>query len=240
MSRTLRIAVDAMGGDKAPEMVIRGADVALERDPDLAFILVGDEALIRPLLAKTRRLKTSDPEIIHTDKSVGAAEKPSVALRTGRGSSMRLAIDLVGNQKADCVVSAGNTGALMAMSKFVFRTVPGIDRPAIAGFFPTLRGESAMLDLGANAIGARHGAMLAEALAASNVTSLNLAWNELRGAGSKPIIEFLCEWWPWLRQRPRMLRTVSLTLPAVAPASQCCPSASSNRWTCHSMVSGTA
>ncbi len=150
MSRTLKIAVDAMGGDRAPDMVIRGADAALERDPDLTFILVGDEARIRPLVAKTRYLKKSDPEIIHTDKAVGAAEKPSVALRTGRGSSMRMAIDLVGAKKADCVVSAGNTGALMAMAKFVFRTVPGIDRPAIAGLFPTLRGESAMLDLGAN------------------------------------------------------------------------------------------
>ncbi|HEY9566786.1 MAG TPA: phosphate acyltransferase PlsX, partial [Thalassobaculum sp.] len=77
-------------------------------------------------------------------------EKPSAALRAGRGSSMRLAIDLVGTGEADCVVSAGNTGALMAMAKFVLRPVRGIDRPAIAGMFPTLRGESAMLDLGAN------------------------------------------------------------------------------------------
>ena len=150
MSRTLTIALDAMGGDKAPDMVIRGADVALEWDPQLTFILVGDEKLIRPLVARTRRLKKLDPVIIHTDKAVGSAEKPSVALRTGRGSSMRLAIDAVGDGRADCVVSAGNTGALMAMAKFVLRTVPGIDRPAIAGFFPTLRGESAMLDLGAN------------------------------------------------------------------------------------------
>lgn len=150
MSRSLTIAVDAMGGDRAPDMVIRGAEVALERDPNLNFILVGDELPIRALLAKTRRLKTRDPQIVHTDKSVGASEKPSVALRSGRGSSMRLAIDLVGDKKADCIVSAGNTGALMAMSKFVLRMVPGIDRPAIAGIFPTLRGESAMLDLGAN------------------------------------------------------------------------------------------
>ncbi len=150
MSKGLTIALDAMGGDKAPEMVIRGADIALERDPDLTFILVGDEERIRPLLRKTKRLKARDPQIVHTAKMVSAADKPSVALRQGRGSSMRLAINLVGDGSADCVVSAGNTGALMAMAKFVLRAIPGIDRPAIAGFFPTRRGESAMLDLGAN------------------------------------------------------------------------------------------
>lgn len=150
MTRTLTIALDAMGGDRAPEVVIRGADIALERDPNLVFILVGDEARIRPLLTKSKRLKQNDVEIVHTDVAVGSAEKPSVALRTGRGSSMRLAINLVGEGRADCVVSAGNTGALMAMAKFVLRTVPGIDRPAIASLFPTLRGESVMLDLGAN------------------------------------------------------------------------------------------
>lgn len=150
MSHALRIAVDAMGGDRAPDMVIQGAEVALERDPHLQFIMVGDEARIQPLLQRTRRLKKGSPQIVHTEKAIGAADKPSAALRTGRGSSMRLAIDLVGDGKADCVVSAGNTGALMAMAKFVLRPVPGIDRPAIAGVFPTLRGESAMLDLGAN------------------------------------------------------------------------------------------
>ncbi len=139
-----------MGGDKAPDMVIRGADVALERDPHLDFVLVGDEKRIGTLVEKTRRLKKRNPVIIHTDKAIGAADKPSVALRTGRGSSMRMAIDAVAEGRADCVVSAGNTGALMAMAKFVLRPVPGIDRPAIAGVFPTLRGESAMLDLGAN------------------------------------------------------------------------------------------
>lgn len=139
-----------MGGDKAPNMVVFGADIALERAPDLNIILVGDEALIRPLVAKTKRLKARDPLIVHTDKVVGNADKPSVALRQGRGSSMRMAIDLVGDGRADGVVSAGNTGALMAMAKLVLRPMPGIDRPAIAGFFPTRRGESAMLDLGAN------------------------------------------------------------------------------------------
>ncbi len=152
MSDGLTIALDAMGGDKAPDMVVRGADIALERSPELKFILVGDEARIRPLIASTRRLKTRAPEVVHTDKVVAAEDKASVALRQGKGTSVRVAIDLVGKGKAHCVVSAGNTGALMAMAKLVLRPMPGIDRPAIAGFFPTRRGESAMLDLGANVV----------------------------------------------------------------------------------------
>lgn len=152
MSDGLTIALDAMGGDQAPDMVVRGADIALERSPELKFIFVGDETRIAPLVAKTKRLKNQSPEIVHTDKVISAEEKPSVALRKGKGSSMRLAIDLVSEGRADCVVSAGNTGALMAMSKLVLRPIRGIDRPAIAGFFPTRRGESAMLDLGANVV----------------------------------------------------------------------------------------
>lgn len=152
MSDGLTVALDAMGGDQAPDMVVRGADIALERSPELKFIFVGDETRIAPLVAKTKRLKNQSPEIVHTDKVISAEEKPSVALRKGKGSSMRLAIDLVSEGRADCVVSAGNTGALMAMSKLVLRPIRGIDRPAIAGFFPTRRGESAMLDLGANVV----------------------------------------------------------------------------------------
>lgn len=152
MSDGLTIALDAMGGDKAPDMVVHGADIALERSPELKVILVGDEAQIRPLVEKTKRLKAQSPEIVHTDKVIADGDKPSAALRQGKGSSMRLAIDLVGQGRADGVVSAGNTGALMAMSKLVLRPMPGIDRPAIAGFFPTRRGESAMLDLGANVV----------------------------------------------------------------------------------------
>ncbi|SDF10749.1 MULTISPECIES: phosphate acyltransferase PlsX [Thalassobaculum] len=150
MSDGLTIALDAMGGDKAPDMVVQGADIALERYPELKIILVGDEARIRPLVEKTKRLKAQSPEIVHTEKAIADEDKPSVALRQGKGSSMRLAIDLVGQGRADGVVSAGNTGALMAIAKLVLRPMPGIDRPAIAGFFPTRRGESAMLDLGAN------------------------------------------------------------------------------------------
>ena len=144
------IALDAMGGDNAPAMVVRGADIAVERMPDLIFKIVGDEQLLGPLIRESKYLKSSNCAVIHTDKKVEDSEKPSVALRSGKDSSMRLAIDLVANQEAHGVVSAGNTGALMVMSKLGLRMCPGIDRPAIASFFPTLKGESCMLDLGAN------------------------------------------------------------------------------------------
>jgi len=149
VSQRLTIALDAMGGDHAPDMVVAGADIARERHPDVHFLLYGDAARIEPLIAKRTALKAVT-EVIHTDDAVAADAKPSVALRAGRRSSMRLAIDAVADGRAACVVSAGNTGALMAMAKFVLKTLPGVDRPAMASFFPTLRGESVMLDLGAN------------------------------------------------------------------------------------------
>ena len=130
-------------------MVLRGADKALKRYPQARFLLFGDETTIKPLLAKMPRLLRC-ATIHHTDERVTNEAKPSQALRSGRRSSMRLALDAVADSTADCVVSAGNTGALMAMAKFALKMLPGIDRPAIASFFPTMRGESVMLDLGAN------------------------------------------------------------------------------------------
>ena len=149
MSEGIIIAVDAMGGDRAPDMVLKGAEMALQRHPDLSFMLFGREDTVRPLLAKLPKLAQA-VRLYHTSEVVLDGAKPSLALRAGRQSSMRLAIDAVADGRADGVVSAGNTGALMAMAKFVLKTLPGINRPAIASFFPTLRGESVMLDLGAN------------------------------------------------------------------------------------------
>ena len=149
MSDRITVAIDAMGGDRAPAMVLQGADIALERHPGAEFLLFGDEARIAPLLARLPRLAKA-ATVHHTVEVVLDDDKPSLALRSGRRSSMRLAIDAVAEGRADCVVSAGNTGALMAMAKFVLKTLPGIDRPAIAALFPTRRGESVMLDLGAN------------------------------------------------------------------------------------------
>ena len=138
-----------MGGDRAPELVIKGIDIAHLRRPDVRFLLVGDRARIEPMLERYPRVAECS-EVRHTDEVVGDADKPSQALRRGTQSSMRLAIDAVGAGEAAGVVSAGNTGALMGMARFVLKTLPGIDRPAIVGFFPTQRGESAILDLGAN------------------------------------------------------------------------------------------
>lgn len=145
----MTVALDAMGGDGAPATVVRGASMARERFPFVDFLIFGAESQVRPLIDKMPRL-SEGCTLHHTDDIVRNEDKPSVALRAGRNSSMRLAIDAVGDGRAAGVVSAGNTGALMAMSKLVLRMVPGIDRPAIASFFPTERGESVMLDLGAN------------------------------------------------------------------------------------------
>jgi phosphate acyltransferase len=149
VTRDITLALDAMGGARAPDMVLRGAEMALQRHPDLRFLVYGADAELRPLLDKLPRLADA-VELYHTSEVVLDDDKPSAALRSGRQSSMRLAIDAVAEGLADGVVSAGNTGALMAMAKFALKTLPGIDRPAIASFFPTRCGESVMLDLGAN------------------------------------------------------------------------------------------
>lgn len=149
MSDSLTIALDAMGGDKAPGIVVRGANIARQRHPEVSFLLVGRQDEIDQHLKKLPKLAAVST-VLHTDQKVASETKPSVALRSGRQSSMRLGIDAVKEGRAEAVVSAGNTGALMAMAKLALRTMPGIDRPAIASFFPTHRGESVMLDLGAN------------------------------------------------------------------------------------------
>ncbi len=156
MPQKVRIALDAMGGDHGASVVVPGAALALARHPDTEFILVGDTAVIEPLLAQHPQLAAVS-RIVHTDVAVKMDEKPSQALRHGRWkSSMWLAIDAVKKGEADAVLSAGNTGALMAMAKFCLRTMPGIERPAIAALWPTLRGESIVLDLGASIGGDAH------------------------------------------------------------------------------------
>ncbi len=125
--------------------------MALRRKPNLEFVFYGREDQIRPVLDKLKKLKKVS-RIVHTEDVVDSNERASVALRSGRNSSMRLAINAVRDGEAAACVSAGNTGALMAMAKFALKMVPGVDRPAMASFFPTLRGESVMLDLGANVV----------------------------------------------------------------------------------------
>ena len=149
MPDAIIVAVDGMGGDNAPGMIVEGLSLARRRMPDVEFLVFGDESLLKPLIeadTETARACT----IRHTTDAVSMDEKPTTALRTGKNSSMRLAIDAVDAGEAHAVVSAGNTGALMAMATIVLRTLPGIARPAIATAFPTLRGQTVMLDLGAN------------------------------------------------------------------------------------------
>lgn len=150
MSNTLVISVDAMGGDNAPESVIEGVSRVATKDKEVFFFLFGDEERIKKL-ADTYRLPDDRYKIHHTTDVIKGDAKPSVAVRSGRESSMWKAIMSVRNGYANAVVSAGNTGALMAMSKICLGTLSGIDRPAIAAVLPSMTGPIVALDLGANA-----------------------------------------------------------------------------------------
>jgi glycerol-3-phosphate acyltransferase PlsX len=150
MSQLVRIALDAMGGDHGPAVVVAGAELALARRPDSRFLFFGNRAQVEPLVAKYPALQSAS-RVVHAEVAVRMEDKPSQALRHGRRkSSMWLAIDAVKKKEADMAVSAGNTGALMAMSKFDLKMLAGIERPAIAALWPTLRGESIVLDVGAS------------------------------------------------------------------------------------------
>jgi len=145
-----RIAIDAMGGDEGVRVMIAGAALARHRHESFKFLLVGDEVQIKAALENHPNLRAAS-EILHTTEVVTGDDKPSQALRKSRGSSMGLAINAVKAGDAAAAVSAGNTGALMAMAKVALRTMPGIDRPALAALLPTLtETDVVMLDLGAN------------------------------------------------------------------------------------------
>ncbi|MBR0974313.1 MULTISPECIES: phosphate acyltransferase PlsX [Bradyrhizobium] len=192
MPSKVRIALDAMGGDVGAAVVIPGAAISLQRHRQIEFLLVGDRAKIEPELENHPALKAAS-KIVHTDVAVGMDDKPSQALRRGRKtSSMWMAIDAVKKGEADVAVSAGNTGALMAMARFHLRTLPGIDRPSIAGIWPTRRGESVVLDLGATIGGDAHhlvslavmGAAMASVLfnkPRPTVGLLNIGTEEIKG-----------------------------------------------------------
>ena len=143
------IALDAMGGDFGPQVVVPAALEILNHNQKVDLILVGDEGVLTQALASSPYLGNR-LAIHHASEIVEMHEPPSKALRNKKDSSMRVAIDLVKEGKAAACVSAGNTGALMAISKFVLKTIPGIDRPAIIGVVPSLKGHTHVLDLGAN------------------------------------------------------------------------------------------
>jgi glycerol-3-phosphate acyltransferase PlsX len=188
----IRISVDLMGGDHGPEVVVPGVAKALERHPDIHFTLFGLEPECTPILAKYPTLARSST-FVACEVAVGMDDKPSQALRRGRyRSTMWRAIEAVKTDDVDVCVSAGNTGALMAMSKFCLRTMANIERPAIAAIWPTLRGESIVLDVGAT-IGAdaqqlidyaMMGAAMARALfeiEKPTVGLLNIGVEEIKG-----------------------------------------------------------
>ncbi|SCX29474.1 Phosphate acyltransferase [Agrobacterium sp. DSM 25558] len=145
----IRIAIDVMGGDFGPDVAIPGAAKALERHNDVVFLLYGQKARCEPILAQFPKLREK-AQFFDCEVSVAMDEKPSQALRRGRYiSSMWRALEAVKVGEADVAVSAGNTGALMAMAKFCLRTMARVERPAIAGIWPTTKGESIVLDVGA-------------------------------------------------------------------------------------------
>ncbi|MGQ7829550.1 phosphate acyltransferase PlsX [Altererythrobacter sp. Z27] len=145
-----RIAIDAMGGDEGVRVMVEGAALARRQHDKFQFLLVGDEARIARALETHPNMRGAS-EILHCEDVVAGDELPSRALRRAKTTSMGLAVNAVKEGKAGAAVSAGNTGALMAMSKLALRTMPGIDRPALAALMPTLgENDVIMLDLGAN------------------------------------------------------------------------------------------
>ncbi|MEJ0025795.1 MAG: phosphate acyltransferase PlsX [Rhizomicrobium sp.] len=149
MARELTVSIDAMGGDAGPGIVVAALARSVLRHPTVKFILHGDETELNALFAKRAKL-LDRVTIRHAPERVRMEEKPSLALRRGRNTSMWRAIDSVKTKEAEVVISAGNTGALMAMSMFQLGTLENISRPAIAALWPTKRGQSVVLDVGAN------------------------------------------------------------------------------------------
>jgi glycerol-3-phosphate acyltransferase PlsX len=147
---TTTVAVDAMGGDHGPSVTVPACINALDRNPDLRLILVGRKEEIERFIGTNGKRFGSRMEIQHASEVVAMDEAPGLALRNKKDSSMRVAINSVKSGEAEACVSAGNTGALMAGARFVLKTLPGIDRPAIVGKIPSRRGHVHMLDLGAN------------------------------------------------------------------------------------------
>ena len=192
MATTPRIAIDAMGGDTGPAVMLAGAARAHERRSDLCFLMFGDESRINAQLSNYPSLSGA-VEIVHCEDVITGTEKPSQAIRRAKTTSMGRAIAAVKSGDANAAISAGNTGALMAMSKLALRTMPGIDRPALAALLPTLgENDLVMLDLGANTesdtqnlvqfaiMGAAYARVVLD-LAKPRVQLLNIGTEELKG-----------------------------------------------------------
>src|SRR6185437_1205554 len=192
MSGGPRIAIDAMGGDAGPKAMIAGASHALRKDPTLEFTFYGDEVRVAAEIGPHRNL-AGRSQLVHSPEAIAPSEKPSQAIRRARTTSMGMAINAVKEGVADAALSGGNTGAMMAMSKLALRTMPGIDRPALAALLPTLGDNDViMLDLGANTecdaqnlvqfavMGAAYSRTVL-GIAAPRVKLLNIGTEELKG-----------------------------------------------------------
>jgi phosphate acyltransferase len=185
------LALDAMGGDHGPSVVIPGAALSLDRHPEIQFVFFGDAARIGAELDKIPTLKVRS-SVVHTSTAISMDDKPSQALRRGKGSSMWLALECVQKGQAQAAISAGNTGALMAIARLVLRPMTDIERPAIAAIWPTVKRSCIVLDVGAN-IGASArqladyalmGAAMARALfqvERPSVALLNVGVEEIKG-----------------------------------------------------------
>lgn len=147
--KKVTLAIDAMGGDKAPECIFKAIKISAKELPNVHFKIFGNKKKLQSYIDSYPEIKEFS-DIIHSEEEIADDEKPSNALRKGRKSSMYMGINSVHNKDADAVISSGNTGALMAISKILLQTLPGIDRPAIGGFMPSEKGYITMLDLGAN------------------------------------------------------------------------------------------
>ena len=145
--KTINLAIDVFGADDGEKVIIEGCDLIAD-NINACFIFIGRKSVIEPIIHNCKNLKNYS--IIDTPNFVKPDEKGSDALRSGKNTSMRIGVDLVKDGKADAVISAGNTGALLSISYIVLRTIEGISRPAMTAYFPTKNGETAMLDLGAN------------------------------------------------------------------------------------------
>ena len=186
------VALDAMGGDHGPSVVVPAALAVLAELDELKLVLVGDQGVLESELARNGGEPSSRLQLVHASQQVEMDELPSQALRNKKDSSMRLAVNLVVDEGADACVSAGNTGALMAIARFALKTLPGVDRPAICSALPAITGHTHVLDLGANVeSSARHlfefavmGSVLASAvdnIARPRVGLLNIGQEEIKG-----------------------------------------------------------
>ncbi len=192
MTALVTVALDVMGGDHGPDVVIPAALQVLSQRGDVCLVLVGDAPAISSRVEPAGRAHADRLRVQHASQTVEMNEPPSHALRFKKDSSMRVALDLVKAGEADACVSAGNTGALMATARYVLKTLPGIDRPAICTSLPTMTGHTWMLDLGANVdSSAEHlfqfalmGSVLANAIDANpepRVALLNIGEEEIKG-----------------------------------------------------------